>query len=73
MTIRASHHSVYFCLKDCINDVASRLRSSGSYYHQILLDSESESYLLEVSGCRGQAQVGIKIFLGWVYLDCYIS
>jgi hypothetical protein len=33
--------------------------TTGSYYHQILLDSESESYLLEVSGCRGQLQFGI--------------
>jgi hypothetical protein len=51
-------------LKDCMEKVHRDLMATGSYYHQLLLDSGSEGNLWEVIGCRGQLQFGIKVFWG---------
>jgi hypothetical protein len=46
-----------FHLKNCMEKVHRDLMVGGSYYHQLLLDSGSEGYLLEVSRCGGKGMI----------------
>jgi len=47
------------------------MRTTGSYYHQILLDSISEGYFLEAADAG--AGVGWDKGFWGIYLECYIS